>query len=280
MLVAKSEYVKFLMSPKNTMLIVIFLILHDVVIMPMLQASSQMGSPLNAIEPFLATLKIGMILFALVYLFLISSFPGIDGNMMFYIERMGRKNWILGEILFQFMSAFTYILLIIIVTAAQTFQYCFLSNGWSLVATDYDELYAAEGGIHMSGFIPPNLYFQLPPYKAFFLSVALFFCFLLLCGMIILLGCLVQKRVLLFFVQVLHIMGGYALITIKSPAKWFFPMTHAQLSLHYQRYFRAYLFPPWLSLLLFIIFLLGIGIFVYHKAKKVSIDLIGGEVLS
>ena len=283
LLVAKSEYIKWFVNPKMILLVVAFLPMRDMVVTPMLRASAQMGSPVNALEPCIATISnwMGMLLFTLVYLLLMSSFPTADGNMLFYIARMGRRNWILGEMLFQFMSAFTYCIFTTLVTAAQVFEHSFFSNGWSLVVTDFDELYGnAEGGLKMRAILPPNLFFQMSPYKAYLLTFGLFFAFLLLCGMLFLTGCLYQKRLLFFFIQVLHISAGCGLILLYNQGMWFFPVSHSLLIYHYHAYFRQYVFPPWLSLVLFGTVLLVIGIVMYRKAGKVNIDLIGGDLLS
>ena len=282
-LVAKSEYIRWLVNPKIIILAVVFLPMRDSVVVPMLRASEEVGSPINVLEPCISMVNswMGLLLLALSYMILIASFPTSEGNMLFYVARMGRKNWILGEILFQCISVFTYSLITTIITAAQVFHKSFFSNGWSLVVTEYDKIYGdLEGGLKMREILPPNLFFQMTPFKSYLLSFGLFSLFLLLCGMLFLTGCLYQKRLLLFFIQVLHITVGCGMILINNKSMWLFPISHSLLAYHYHKYFRKYLFSPWLSLGLFGIILLIIGIIIYRRAQKVSLDLIGGEVLS
>lgn len=281
-LVAKSEYIRWLATPKMLLLAAVFLPLRDLVVSPLLMASAEMDSPLNMLEPCIATLNswTGTLLLSLVYLFLLSPFPTTDGNMMFYIARMGRRNWILGEMLFQVSGVLTYGIITSLVTVLQVFQRSFIANGWSLVVTEYDEHFRTEGGAKISGIIPPNLYFQMAPYQAFLLSFALFSLFLLFCGMLFLAGCLYQKRLLFFFVQVVHITVGCGMILLDGTAMWFFPVAHSLLLRHYSSYFRKYVFSPWLSLALFGAVLAATGIIIYRKAGKVNLDITGGGVFS
>ena len=110
LLVAKGEYARWLSTPRIILLAVAFLPLRDGTVLPLLEASRRMGSPLNILEPCIATMNswMGLLLFGLVYLVLMSPFPKADGNMLFYVARMGKRNWVLGEMLFQLLCAILY----------------------------------------------------------------------------------------------------------------------------------------------------------------------------
>ena len=143
LLVARSEYIKWLMNPRMVMLLVILVPIRELIILPMLRAAQEMNQPLNIFESCIAAVNSGWIilLMPLAYIVLISSFPTADDNMMFYISRMGRKNWILGEMLFQVLSAATYCLVMMSATLVQTANHSFLANGWSIPVTDYDKVF-------------------------------------------------------------------------------------------------------------------------------------------
>lgn len=280
-LVAKREYMKWLVNPKMILLAVVFLPMRDAVIIPLLQASAKMQSPINMLEPCISILNnwMGLLLLSLVYIILMSPFPTLDGNMFFYVFRMGRKNWILGEMLFQLMSVVTYSFFTLLITVVQVFNASFFANGWSLIVTNYDKLYGSTGGFKIAEVIPPNLFFQISPFKACLFSFGLFSLFLLLCGMLFIVGCLYQKRILFFSIQVLHIAVGCGLILLRSKAMWLFPISHSILACHYRKYFRKYIFPPGLSLVIFCLVLFALMIIMYKRAKKISLDMIGGDVL-
>ena len=92
-LVAKREYMKWLVNPKMILLAVVFLPMRDVVIIPLLQASAKMQSPINMLEPCISILNnwMGLLLLSLVYIILMSPFPTLDGNMFFMFFVWGGK---------------------------------------------------------------------------------------------------------------------------------------------------------------------------------------------
>ncbi len=281
LLAARSEYIKWLVSPRLILFAVVFLPLHDTLVSPLLRASERMGSPLNALEPCIVAVNswMGLLLLGIVYIIMMSPFPTVDGNMRFYIFRMGKRDWILGEMLFQVLAAVTYSLATAAVMAAQALGRSFLANGWSLVVTDFDEQYGVEWGSRIEEILPPNLFFQIPPFRAFLFSYGLFTLFLLLCGMAFVVGCLYQKRLLLFVLQPLHIAVGCILAVVSGTGMWLFPVTHAFLASHYRRYYREYAFPPGLSVILLLAAWLLLAFAMYRKAHRVGLDMIGGEVL-
>lgn len=277
-LVARNEYRKWLFNPKIIVLFAALLPLRIFYIEPLLHGADIMNRPINLLEPLIATLTMGILPLTIIYLILIAGFPTADGNMLMYVFRMGRRNWILGEILFQFMSVVTYNLILIVSVSIQVIGRSFLINGWSTIVTDFDSLYPEEGRI--SKILPPNIWFQLPPYRALAFSVILFTLLLLSCGMIFLLGCLYHKKLLFFTLHISHIVLGFAMLTLRSRFMWFFPISHAILSYYYQKYLRKYIFSPYISILLYSIVLIGSGILVYRKAICVNVDSIEGDILS
>lgn len=278
-LVASSEYMKWLLHPKIILIFSVLVPIRELIIIPMTKAAEEMNQPLNIFEPCIALMNSGIItlLLPLAYIVLISSFPTVDGNMLFYIMRMGRRNWILGELLFQLMSVITFCAVLIIATVIQVSQISFVANGWSLVATDYDKLYSEISSFHMNTLLPPNLYYQLPPYKAFFFSTSLLVMWLLLCAMFFLAGCICAKKLIFYFGLIVQIALGSGLCAIKNICMWLFPIGHSILKVHYQDYFRKYIFSPQMSLTLFFIVQILLAVFVYKKAKTVNLDRIGGD---
>lgn len=280
LLVARSEYVKWLRNPRFLLVIAACVPVHELIVRPMVIAAGEMGQPLNMFETSIATANSGfaLLLFPLIFLVLIAPFPTVDENMIYYIARMGRRNWILGEMLFQFLSAVSYCIIIIGVTTVQTVNISFLANGWSIPVMDYDKM-GSMRGIHMGTLIPPNLFYQMPPYKALVLSYLLLAFFLFFSSMIFLLGSICGKKLLFLFIVVSQIALGCGLFVTKSPFMWALPFSHSVLSIHYQKYFRKYVFSPWLSLALFCMSLLFVGAAVYRKVQKVSIDMIGEDII-
>ncbi len=280
-LVASSEYFKWLFNPKIVLIFVILVPIRELVIIPMLKAAAEMNQPLNIFEPCIVFMNSGIVtlLLPLIYIVLISSFPTVDGNMLFYITRMGRKNWILGEMLFQFMSVITFCAVLIIATLIQVSEVSFVADGWSLVITDYDKMYEEVSAIHINELLPPNLYCQVSPYRAFCMSAGLLVMWLMLCAMFFLGGCICSRRLMSYFVLIVQLAAGSGLCAIKNKFMWLFPISHSILKVHYRDYFRKYIFSPQMSVVLFLIVLALLAVFVYKKAKSVNLDQIGGNTL-
>ena len=212
----------------------------------------------------------------MTYLVLISSFPTIDGNVLFSMARMGKKNWIIGELLFQIMSAITFCAIVVFSTIVQVSQSAFVADGWSLVATDYRKLYK-ESSAAMDSLLPANLYNQITPYKAFLISLVLLLAWLLLCSVFFLTGCIYSKRMLFFIILIAQIALGCVLCSIKNPYMWLVPICHSFLQVHYQVYFRKYAFSPGASFALLLGMQIVLVILTYRKAKHVNLDMIGGN---
>lgn len=274
LLVMRREYAKWLINPRHVMLFLVFIPSRELIIKPMVEVSEKMGQPLGIFESCIATANSGIIIMVMtaVYMVLISSFPTIDGNVLFYIKRMGKRSWIIGEILFQCLSAVTYTLVIYLVSMLQTAGRSYLANGWSIPVTDHDRLYGRLSDIRMDTILPPNLYNQMAPYKALFLSFSLLCLFLFTCSLIFTVGCMYSHKLLFFCLILIQIAVGGALYILGSKGMWYFIICHAFLSSHYSMYLRKYLFSPWTSFMMFMGLILVLCIIAYVRAHKLSVD--------
>lgn len=281
LLVVRHEYVKYLFTPKLIIIPVILIPMREWVIVPIMKAAEEMDMPINILEPCIGILNswLGVLLMTLAFIILISSFPTVDDNMLFYISRMGRKNWIIGEIVFLIAGSVTYWVAIIAGVVIQTQHISFISNGWSMVITDHDKLYSGISGLKTAGIIPPNLYFQMTPYKAFLHSSGLLLLGILFCAMMFFIGSMYSRKLLFFVIVAIQVSAGCGLIAIDNTGEWLFPISHSILYLHYNTYFRAYIFPPWMSLVVFIVVEAVFAAIIYRKALKVNLDMIGGDII-
>lgn len=281
LLVVRHEYIKYLFTPKMIMIPVILIPMREWVIVTLMKAAEEMDMPINILEPCIGILNswLGVLLMTMAFIILISSFPTVDDNMLFYISRMGRKNWIIGEIVFLIAAGITYWAVIIACVVIQTQHISFISNGWSIVITDHDKLYSDISGLKTVGIIPPNLYFQMTPYKAFLHSSGLLLLGILFCAMMFFIGSMYSRKLLFFVITAIQVSAGCGLIAIGNTGEWLFPISHSILYLHYNTYFRAYIFPPWMSLVMFIAVWAVFAAIIYRKARKVNLDMIGGDII-
>lgn len=275
-----SEYIKLLTNGKLILLLVLAVMIREIIIRPILEAAEYMGQPINILEPCISAANSGvvMLLIPLVYLVLISDFPSIDGNTYYLIPRIGRKNWILGEVLFQIVSLVSYILFIILSIMVQAAGSSFLVNGWSLVATDYAAARAEEGAeVSLSEIIPLNLYYQMPPVKAFAMSYLLIFLFIFICGLTMLWVSLYGKKIIGFWFILCTIALGIVLCSANVKWMWLFPISHSILWIHYQPYYRKYVFSPRLSLVLLVFLVVLFLSLIMKKSKDVNLDTLREE---
>lgn len=109
--VAISEFIKWITNPRIIMVGVLIVFIHSFAVLPMLEQSDKYGEPLNIMEPFIAVGNSGMLalFLPLVFLLLISDFPIMGGNTLFFINRTGKLNWFFGQIVFIIISIFAYI---------------------------------------------------------------------------------------------------------------------------------------------------------------------------
>ncbi len=276
-LVAISEYRKWLLTPRIIMVLAMMVPIREIVILPIIRASQYMNQPINVLEPCIATMNSNIItlLVPLVFIVLISSFPTVDGNMFFYIGRMGRSSWIIGEIMSDIMYTVTYVAILTAMILIQVAPYSFLADGWSIVATDYDRVSGNSTGT-MSNLLAPNLFYQMAPYKAFALSLVLLLLWLMVCTLFFQMGSVFGRKILFFIILVVQIAAGCALSALDNRLMWFFPVCHSFLKPHYQAYFRKYVFSPYLSVLILATIQGVLIILIYRKAKTVNLDTIGG----
>lgn len=279
-LVTKSECIRFVKNPRLILLVILFLVMYRLILLPFSEAMNVMEQPVNLLEAPIAVANnwILVLLIALVYLILISSFPTVDGNSNYYLTRMGRRNWMMGELLFLVIATIGYVILVLGSAIAFFASNAFFANGWSTVVSEYDQLYGDMGN-KMSSILPENLYYQMAPFEAFMHSVFLVFLLLLFCGLLFFLGCISSKRLLYFVIQVAHIAIGGALSAVYFPVMWLFPFTHALLVRHYRMYMREYYLSPNISVWILAGGCFVLIYFILRKIKTCNLSTIGGSVL-
>lgn len=87
-----------------------------------------------------------MLIVPLVFLTLIADYPKIDTNTVFYIIRVGRFNWLLGQILKLIFMAVTYLAVIFFGAVIPMLSKGFWYNGWSNVATGFVKMFPDKRG--------------------------------------------------------------------------------------------------------------------------------------
>lgn len=104
MTVARTEYVKWIANPRSILLGVMIIFIYQFALQPLLNHAALMQSPLNVLEPFIAieNSNLIMIMVPVMYLVLMSDFPKSDGSSLFFVLRVGKLNWLFGQVVFSF----------------------------------------------------------------------------------------------------------------------------------------------------------------------------------
>ena len=237
---AKTEYIKWVCDARMIILGVLLIFIYSFAIEPLLKNAEEMGEPLNILEPFIAIANSGAILLIipLVFLTLIADFPKIDTNTVFYIIRVGRVNWLLGQIIKLMMMALSYLGFIFLGAVVPMIGRGFWYNGWSNVATQFAVRFPEKSGNFGVQLLPENLYNQLTVFSAAVQSYLLVFAYLMIIGLMLLAFSLIKKKTAGFVLCGAVISLGTAFCSIKTVLMWSMPMANSIIWLHFTKYFR------------------------------------------
>lgn len=273
--VAKSEFIKWITNPRIIIAGVLIMFIRSFAILPMLEQSEKYGEPLNVMEPFIAAGNSGMLalFLPLVFLLLISDFPIMGGNTIFFINRTGKLNWFLGQIVFIVISIFVYIgtiLLSCMVMSKGTF-----SAEWSNAITKFNAAFPDEAGGFVSKLIPSNLYNQIPIWNAVIGTVLLIAMYLLTLALLLCLMKMLYLRGAGLLSALTVIVLGAASCSLKINVMWIFPTANTLMWLHYKEILKEPITPVENSFLYFLILiavLFTANLFVLRNLQFINIE--------
>ena len=273
--VAKSEFIKWITNPRIIIAGVLIVFIRSFAVLPMLEQSEKYGEPLNVMEPFIAAGNSGMLalFLPLVFLLLISDFPIMGGNTIFFINRTGKLNWFLGQIVFIIISIFVYIGTILfscMVMSKGTF-----STEWSNVITKFNAAFPDEAGGFVSKLIPSNLYNQIPILNAVIGTVLLIAMYLLTLALILCLMKMLYLRGAGLLSALTVIVLGAASCSLKINVMWIFPTANTLMWLHYKEILKEPITPVENSFLYFLILIAVLfiaNLFVLRNLQFINIE--------
>ncbi|MCI8776018.1 MAG: hypothetical protein HFK00_01305 [Oscillospiraceae bacterium] len=273
--VAKSEFIKWITNPRIIIAGVLIMFIRSFAVLPMLEQSEKYGEPLNVMEPFIAAGNSGMLalFLPLVFLLLISDFPIMGGNTIFFINRTGKLNWFLGQIVFIIISIFVYIgtiLLSCMVMSKGTF-----SAEWSNAITKFNAAFPDEAGGFVSKLIPSNLYNQIPILNAVIGTVLLIAMYLLTLALLLCLMKMLYLRGAGLLSALTVIVLGAASCSLKINVMWIFPTANTLMWLHYKEILKEPITPVENSFLYFLILiavLFTANLFVLRNLQFINIE--------
>lgn len=233
--VASVEYVKWLYNPRMAIMVLFFLFVYNYVIELMLNAAEKMDTYIMCLEPFIAMAnsKLLVMIIPAVFMLLISDFPKTDGNTMFYVQRVGKLNWMLGQIVFVVYAAVSYLTAIFAVSLIFAVKRSYAKNSWSSVITSYGMEFSSERESRIASLIGGQLYNNLTPVNAFLLTFLLMFLYLMLLALMLMVSFSVGKRIIGILISYVVIGVGSGLCGMNDSRQWLFPSAHAISWLHF-----------------------------------------------
>ncbi len=271
-LTAKTEYIKWLTNPRIIVIFVLVLFIKTLAIEPLLDRAEKFGAPLNILEPFIAVGNSGMLVMLIpaVFLVLMSDFPIVSGNTLFFIKRTGRKNWFLEQILFAIMSIFTYIFSVFALTTTFSIGNAKFSTNWSEVTRLFESQFPDQRDSFVSQLLPSNLYNQVGIVPTLLHTCALMALYLLLLSLILFVFKLLKLRGAGLFAGMSVIAVGVATTSLKASPMWLFPMANTIIWLHYTEILREPIMPVWYSYVYFAVLISAFLITSWAILKRVN----------
>lgn len=274
--VARTEWLKWVCNPRMIIIPVLTVFIYSYAIVPLLERSEKMGEPLNLLEPLIAVGNSGMLslIIPIVFLTLMSDFPKTDGSSVFFLSRTGRLNWLMGQMLFGLMSAFTFLAAIYVICTAFLNNKAFLANGWSMVVKKYALLFPEDAYGFASELVPGNLYNQMTPFSAAVQTYTLMLLYLVTVLLVLLLF-RQRKHKAAGFLAASGIIGfGVLFTSIKTAAMWAFPMANTIVWLHYTEIYRDAVVPTAYSYIYFGVIIALLAVANVAAARGLSVDSI------
>lgn len=275
-----TEFVKWVCDARMVIVAVLLIFINNFAVSPLTNNAELMGEPLNILEPFIAVAnsEILILIIPIVFLTLIADYPKVDTNTVFYIVRIGRANWFVGQILKLVFMIISYLAVIFLGTVLPMLSKGFWYNGWSNVATGFVKMLPDRRGDFGVELLPENLYNQLSVFEAAVKSYLLVAAYLMIIGLILLVFSLFKRKTMGFIICGGMISLGMAFSAIRTNLMWTMPMANSITWLHYTKYFKKPIMPMSFSVIYLLVHIavllvfggIAIGKFNYDNVTEVA----------
>lgn len=253
-------------STKIVLIIIYLSVCFWAFIEPYKQFSTQINSPMGFIEPFIIieSQPFSVPLLHLLMIVLICDIPVLDSSSKLVLCRIGKRKWMLGQLLFILLTIFLIQIIIFLTSLLSIADYSFFANGYSLVMR-----YASQGksNIAESFIINDSILNQIRPYSIFLHSIILNSLYMLVIGIIQFCFALNSKRLFGLLLNIIVVGSGFCLLYVNSNLKWILPFSHTVYQGHYDTIYNVAYCDIKTSYLYFFI-LICILIFLAYRITK------------
>lgn len=278
--VAKNEYIKWITNPKMIIALVMFVFAYDYVIKELSEASDKMGEKLQIFEGFIAisNSQLLIMIIPIVFIGLMGEFPRVDGNSMFFISRVGKVNWLLGQMMFAIMASVTYLGSLLLFSMLASVGRSYLANNWSEVTTKYYIFAPNDFKSKVAMLTTGRLYNNLTPVQSVLNIFGLMLLLMLLIAMGLLVSFVLKNKITGVIATTGLICLGNVLAYMENGVRWFFPTSHAVLEIHFDEIYRkpimgmewSYLYYLVLIMILFVISFVLIDRYDFSKIQELE----------
>lgn len=268
--VAGTEFISWITNPRIIILGVLIIFMKTLAIDPLSARAEKFGESLIIFEPFIALGNSGMLamFIPLVFMVLLSDYPKLYGNSMFFISRTGKRNWLLGQILFLILAIFTFLFAIFLASVLVSGGH--FGTKWSDAVTKYNSRFPDEAYNFDSQLLPSNLYNQIPMITATVQTFILMSAYLLSLSLIIYLFKILFCNSSGFAAAIAVIAAGVVTTSLYSDLRWALPMANTIVWLHYREILKAPIYPVWCSFVYFGALLAALIVLNFFALRKLK----------
>ncbi len=258
------------MNPRILIVGILFIFMRTLAVEPLLERVAKMGIPLTVFEPFEAMGNSGMLVLLMpcVFLILISDYPVISEFSLLCVQRTGKLNWFVGQLLFVISAIFTYMGVLLagsILTSGGKFR-----TQWSETVRFFAARFPEESNSFTSELLPSNLYNQIPLMTSVLQTFFLMSAYLFLLVLILYLFKMLNIKSAGLFSVFIVIGLGVTTCSLKTPTMWAFPMANTIVWLHYTEILREPIKPIAYSYIYFIAIICFLIIACFVALKRMQ----------
>lgn len=269
--VARVQYSNWITNPRMIIFFILLIVMKTIVVEALIERAEKFGDKLNVFEPFVAIGNSGVLVMMMpcVFFILISDYPKLTGNTMFFMLRTGKKNWYWGQLLFLLEAISSFIMFTLLASMIMS-KGTFCRN-WSDVVTKYEARFPSEIGNFVSQFLPSNLYNQLDLYNALIQTIVLLTMYLFFLSMIIYFFKLIHVQSFGVFAALFVVAAGVITTSLDMELKWVFPTANTIVWLHFDEILRETSYPIWMSYMYFIVLNIIMVVVNYQMIKMLEL---------
>jgi hypothetical protein len=269
-LVLKAGFQETVSDKRMLLVLLIIGFILDNGVRCMVRNAIQVEQPLGIFEGFIMCINhwYYLIVFLLGYIVMLTGIPRLDSGQLFLIYRIGKKNWIIGEIFQIAFSSLVYVLLLLLGCIISVAKYSYIGNVWSNFTVDYKALYEellSDG----NRFIDQQVFKYYLPYQTVIHGILLLILCMTLMGTIVIFFYIIDHKLIGIVINSLIILSVLIFNERRMGLMWVSPFCHSVLALHNVYVYKQMSVPLyWSYLYLGALEVLMVGLTSWKLKKK------------